>query len=282
MSKRTHDEITSPTDSSPAFITKSEEVVFDVSKNVGLSTGKRCQVQWEIHIGDDQTKTKWWSATLLPHDGRTHILHDDSHDEKDRNDKVTVPLLQLQYDAFPEEGFPEQSVEDVCFLTDHSLFNVSSETRSYWRIDGDTWEPSSDSNEKELFNSDSGESPNSLQVDEIVLPGSSPEDALRKVLSKLSTFSSLFIFEITITSSNYVFNQLLDTVLESALISNGTSYKNMTASQQRIVAENIEKTKEKLVQKLLEQCNSEKDFKHDDSFSGLITEEHVKRCLGEL
>jgi len=253
MSKRTHDEITSPTDSSPAFITKSEEVVFDVSKNVGISTGKRCQVQWEIHIGDDQTKTKWWSATLLPHDGRTHILHDDSHDEKDRNDKVTVPLLQLQYDAFPEEGFPEQSVEDVCFLTDHSLFNVSSETRSYWRIDGDTWEPSSDSNEKELFNSDSGESPNSLQVDEIVLPGSSPEDALRKVL-----------------------------ILESALISNGTSYKNMTASQQRIVAENIEKTKEKLVQKLLEQCNSEKDFKHDDSFSGLITEEHVKRCLGEL
>jgi hypothetical protein len=97
---------------------KAEEIL-DFARTLGLADGVRLQVKWEIvqddHDNDDDenaadeaartastTITHWWTATLLPHDGRV----------VDEN----VAIRTLDYDPYPDGGFPERSREDVVFL----------------------------------------------------------------------------------------------------------------------------------------------------------------------
>lgn len=106
-----------------------EEQTLDLATTLGYKDGDRLEVQWEIHNDDDDndedndnkneegkdnvdndtssstttstTRTVWWKATLLKHDGRT---------------TDSVAIRSLLYDARPDLGFPEPSQEDVVFL----------------------------------------------------------------------------------------------------------------------------------------------------------------------
>jgi hypothetical protein len=99
-------------------VTEGEGELLDLATTLGLKPGERFEVQWEITQGDESggdaaaadadveneeetVETRWWGATLLEHDGRTE-------------DSVAVRVLD--YDPYPEGGFPERSREDVIFL----------------------------------------------------------------------------------------------------------------------------------------------------------------------
>jgi hypothetical protein len=92
----------------------------DLANTLGYKDGDRVEVQWEIHMdeNDDQkndgnveaiqedtssttTTSVWWKATLLEFDGRTID---------------SVAIRCLLYDARPDLGFPEPSKEDVIFM----------------------------------------------------------------------------------------------------------------------------------------------------------------------
>jgi hypothetical protein len=228
--------------------------IIDIAKDINLEPGARLQVQWDLHFdgadeGVEMKQTKWWGGTLLQPDGRTHEL-------QDGEDRVKVPIRVIDYDPYVEAGFPERSLEDVCFLSDHSLLNISSDSRAYWRREDDAWEPTGDLDEEERkIMSTEG----NVSDDEISVSSTSKEDALKIIL---------------------------DTVLQNALQKAGIveKMKKLDAFQQRLMAEKIARAKRKLTEKLLEQVASDdgKDNENAVGFETVITKEHIAKCMEEL
>ena len=98
-----------------------EEEVLDLARTMDLKAGDRLEVQWEIEDNDSSDAAavvRWWGATLLEHDGRT----DDG-----------VAIRTLQYDPYPEGGFPEESREDVIFMGRNVLINYPSQDELTFR-----------------------------------------------------------------------------------------------------------------------------------------------------
>jgi hypothetical protein len=119
-----------------------EGEVLDLATMLGLKVGDRFEVEWEIthddseESGDDAAAaagtdadakeetvtTRWWGATLLEHDGRTE-------------DSVAVRILD--YDPYPEGGFPEHSPEEVIFLGRDILIDPNTHEEMNYRREGD-------------------------------------------------------------------------------------------------------------------------------------------------
>lgn len=215
----------------------------DVASDLKLAEGTRVQVRWEV-----SDEIRWWGGILLPPQAnQIHVL-------KDEDDEVCVPIRQIDYDPYIEGGFPDRSVESVCFLSDHSLLVLSEDTRAFWRKEGDLWEPTNEE-EDELKLIQQGEDEtgvNSTSDDEISISSSSPEDALQLVLN---------------------------TVLQTALQKTGIMDKmgKLPASQQGFIAERIARAKEKLKNKLLEQAQVV-----EGGLERVITKENVLQCMQEL
>jgi hypothetical protein len=242
--------------------------IVDIAQALSLEPGSRIEVQWDLHFDTDvvddtedqidqkeaadaqiDTKqTRWWGGTLLHADTRVHTL-------QDGRDELTVPIRVIDYDPYIEGGFPDRSLEDVCFLTDHSLLNIASDSRSYWRKEGDTWEPNTDMDEEERTimteGADAGDD------DDISVSSTSKEDALRAVL---------------------------DAVLQSAMQKAGIMSKMMKleASQRSIMAEKIAKAKKKLTDKLLELSGDGDANGNGEGLETVITKDHIKKCMEEL
>jgi len=248
-----------------------QSTVVDIAQAISLENASRIEVQWDLHFdngtsldeteiteGDtgvnannDTKQTRWWGGTLLHHDTRMHTL-------QDGQDEVTVPIRVVDYDPYIEGGFPDRSLEDVCFLTDHSLLNHASDSRAYWRKEGEQWEPNIDMDEEERKIMAAPEGAVNNSDDDISVSSTSKEDALRVVL---------------------------DTVLQSAMQKAGIMNKMMKLepSQQSAMAEKIAKAKQKLTDNLLGQLNGNGD--EDSNGGGLetvITTDHIKKCMEGL
>mmetsp|Transcript_31197 Transcript_31197/g.47589 ORF Transcript_31197/g.47589 Transcript_31197/m.47589 type:complete len:239 (+) Transcript_31197:229-945(+) len=86
------------------------KVIEDVAKTLGFKAGDRFEVQWEItDEASGQEHNHWWGATLMDHDGRTS---DDG-----------LAIRVLDYDPYPEGGFPDRSLEDVFFANEGILLD---------------------------------------------------------------------------------------------------------------------------------------------------------------
>lgn len=300
------------------------ENIIDIAHAIDLKPGSRIEVRWDLHFGDTTdtpdnvsananvntdntdakinpessattatatpesiTQTRWWGGTLLHSDGRMHTL-----DDQGSNDMVQVPIRVIDYDPYIEGGFPDRSLEDVCFLTDHSLLNMGSsesESRMWWRKESDTWMPSSDMDEEERKlmygpvspsrgqnNSNSAAAASNMSDDEISVTSTSREDALKVVL-----------------------NTVLQGALQKAGI--GEKMNQLHPSQQSFMAEKIARAKEKLAENLMKQLNNSgaaataptgengagegeggESKNGGDVEQGVITKEHVQKCMEEL
>eukprot|EP00978_Attheya_sp_CCMP212_P031983 scaffold122884_cov51-Attheya_sp.AAC.2 len=233
------------------------EPVSDVCEMVELKLGDRVQVMWEVHmdniigenpdaaaaaaVGASSSHKHWWTATLLLKDDRTHELVADDDDVDDK--PVVVPIRTLDYDPYPQGGFPERSLEDVCFLSEHSILNVSSESNAYYRKEGDNWEPTDDYEERimEAVEADTAEAESQL----VSGNGANKEESMRFIL---------------------------DTVLQASLASTGghTKMQHMNPAQRLAVAEKIATAKERLLERIMQ---------HDGD--GVITAETVRTFMAE-
>lgn len=104
---------------------KARSKPLDVATELGLKAGDRLQVKWDI--SNDETgevATRWWSCTLLAPEGKTI-------------DEGQVVIRTLDYDAYPEGGFPEQSQEDVVFANSATLLNVENGEEMTFRKEGE-------------------------------------------------------------------------------------------------------------------------------------------------
>lgn len=234
------------TSTSTATSTATSTETIDIAETLGLKTGDRIEVQWEIHNdvvvekGDDDDSKKiaattdknndtgtddndkdneddgdvtvtvhWWKATVLEHDGRT---------------TDSVAIRSLLYDARPDLGFPEISKEDVVFMG-HDILVPANE------VDSADWENDPDAVSRMPFRRvDNGE-------------------------------------EVTFYNDDDLEEQL-NSILMGAFNKNQQQWRNMPASQQAVIAEMINMKKEELKRVIKEEA------KHK-----VITSETIKEIL---
>jgi len=98
--------------------------VLDLANTLGFKVGDRLEVEWEIMNESDNSdsKTHWWAATLLEHNGRT---------------EDSVAIRTLDYDPYPEGGFPERSQEEVIFMGEDLLIDPVSHQELRYRREGE-------------------------------------------------------------------------------------------------------------------------------------------------
>ncbi|GFH52783.1 hypothetical protein CTEN210_09259 [Chaetoceros tenuissimus] len=221
-----------------------EDNFCDVAQDMKLDSGTRLEVQWELHSDQDNTTTiRWWGGTLLPHDGRTYTFDDES------GDKVTVPIRVIDYDPFEEGGFMDRSLEDVAFLTDHTLQNMASNSSSYWRLEKDNWEPSVDIDDysKKMLKDHDTKLRLSEVVSQSVVAGESKETLVQNLLNE---------------------------VLKSSIQRTGLNdkMKALPASVQATLAERIASSYKAFGDKLVEQLEE----------SDEITEEHINKIAQSM
>jgi hypothetical protein len=115
--------------------------VFDGAFVYGLKSGDRVSVKWEIieneGTADERAVDHWWGATLLEYDGRTYIEQEEDEEQSHENDDDAGPVAVhlLEYDEYPEGGFPEKSREEIIFASAFELVDMKSmDTLPYKRI----------------------------------------------------------------------------------------------------------------------------------------------------
>ena len=129
------------------------EYCFDVFKTLNLEGGDRLELLWclaapgeedetAVEEGsterpmttDTKEETRWWGATLLPVEKPVrYFTFSEAEDEEDDESPVSsgssanpsasfeagirVPIRVLDYDPYIEGGFPENSLNEVAFLS---------------------------------------------------------------------------------------------------------------------------------------------------------------------
>ena len=266
----------------------------------------RIQVKWDLHVvvpmeeskvagtsnadGDKdirshrqtmtQTVTRWWGATLLHPDGRTHVLTDDGSDltsspvqtPQRPADTAVVPIRVLDYDPCEEYGFPERSLEEVVFLSDHNLLNLSSGTRAHYRLEGADWEPS---NAEEIGEDGLCQIDLDQSAHEAGATGTTSSDAAAAAVERSSNDDSV----VTVSGEEGV-RSVLDRVLMKALGGVSDRLNKLDAAQQRIVASKVADAKEKLLTKMMESQGNSGNGGEREHIT--ITPELVKRAMEEI
>jgi len=107
------------------------EELLDLAETMGLKPGDRLEVLWQVgednsdhdDTNDDKNVlTHWWGATLLEHDGRT---------------EDSVAIRVLDYDPFPEGGYPDRSLEDVVFINKDVIVDFETQGELTFRREGE-------------------------------------------------------------------------------------------------------------------------------------------------
>ena len=245
--------------------------------NVGSSNNNNSHKTPVKQAVQTKTITLWWGAFLLPPDGRTHLLTDDGGDfgsspvptPKKPADAATVPVRSLDYDAMPHYGFPDRSLEDVVFLSDHALLNMSSGTRAHYRKEGTNWEPShaEQIGEDGLCRADLG------QADAPAAAAASASAAIPA--SDASTTASASP-SVTVNGEEGI-RTVLDSVLLKAMSGVSDQLGRLNPAQQRVVAAKIADAKEKLVTKMVQARDGT-----NGSGGTVITPAYVKQCMEEV
>ena len=111
----------------PKSVCEDDQDAPDLARILGINPGDRLEVKWDI--GGDETKsaneseqvttTRWWGATLLEHDGKF---------------EDGCAIRALEYDAWPEGGFPEKSTEEIIFIGRDTLVDVETQDQMEFRL----------------------------------------------------------------------------------------------------------------------------------------------------
>ncbi|KAL3775247.1 hypothetical protein ACHAWO_012998 [Cyclotella atomus] len=132
----------------------------DIPAELNLTPGTRLQVKWTICDDDDdeaaeeETSAKpsspksiqvWWTATLQPKTPSFHTLTPETKDEMDLFDQgdVTLTIYELDYDPLPSMDFHERSIEQVAFVSEKTLLNLSTDELMIYRKEGEESPPPS-------------------------------------------------------------------------------------------------------------------------------------------
>ena len=201
----------------------------DIPANLGYESGTRLQVKWNISDEDDDADKGnddkvseegsnkavqvWWTATLKPRTDQTHTLTPEEQEEVDVDaHDVTLPVYELDYDPLPDLEFYDRSIEQVAFVSNTTLLNLSSDEIMIYRRFGEASPPASPAE------------------------SDSEEDAVRAG-DRHVTPAGL--------------NSLMETILQSSIKNSGINFSALPMNRQQMFAERVKTMKDRLHEKLL-------------------------------
>ena len=88
---------------------------------LGLTTGGRIEVLWEVEMSDDTDEKIWWGATLLEAEG-----------------EAKVGEASIRYDG--RDGFAEET-RRIVISSGSRMWDTDLNEGLPWRVQGSTWEP---------------------------------------------------------------------------------------------------------------------------------------------
>lgn len=254
---------------SGATETSTVDTKHDVCSLLNLKNGDRLEVQWNVESTSDDTTsiTRWWGATLIINTGTDNVdknemytftdstaannegdEHGDNNDHCDTTtaDAITVPTRILEYDPYPEGGYPDQSVAKVAFLTNSLVYDIEHDATCIYRLEGSMWEPTDD----DMTEAASGTATcASNQIKSLESPSSTSATA--------TSSSSPAELEIPFDGTYETLQTIVETILSNVFQQSTKVQNNLTKLsqyQQGIIATKIQRTKELFTEKLWEQC----------------------------
>mmetsp|Transcript_18436 Transcript_18436/g.39613 ORF Transcript_18436/g.39613 Transcript_18436/m.39613 type:complete len:288 (+) Transcript_18436:156-1019(+) len=240
--------------------------VVDVAAELSFQPGDRIEVKWTINDDDSEEEGQennelkgkaengenakcisvWWPATLC---GKTDEMHTLSYEERQESEvahdltpDVKVPIYKLNYAPLEEHGFETHSLEDVAFISNQTLLNLSTDEMMTFRKVGEPSPPSSPSpNEEEI-----------AKVD---------ESAISREFDGQDEVGSFM-------------NQLMQQCLKNTGMDE--KMKSLPKSQQLIMAERIQKAKDGFLGKMMEETDKM------GPGNKIITADVVRRCMAQM
>mmetsp|Transcript_30395 Transcript_30395/g.68538 ORF Transcript_30395/g.68538 Transcript_30395/m.68538 type:complete len:294 (-) Transcript_30395:83-964(-) len=243
-------------DSSPQ--SSEDEVVDLIASSLNFGVNDKLEVKWIISDDDEteQASNKvhkvWWRASLNGKVDKFHHLSDKEQEESGiLTSNVKVAIYELSYEPRPDLGYDTNSIEEVAFLSDHTLLNLSTEEIMLFRKEGAPSPPGSP-----------------VPEDEVVMPMGDEPAARKPVKSEIArTFNG-----------EDEMKSFLDEVMNRVLKSSGIDAKlrEMPMSSQQDLMWKIRTAKDRMLDKLLEELGNMK------SGEKVITEDVVNRCLSDI
>lgn len=246
--------------------------VIDVALEMNFQRGDCIEVKWTINDDDDSEGegqhnseevkmmainedespkqiTVWWAATLCEKTDKMHTLTDEESKEREgayelhKSPGVQVPIYTLNYAPLEEHGFDTHSLEDVAFISNRTLLNLSTDEMMTFRKSGEPSPPSSPT----------------------------PDDTGGKMNTSESVISREF-------ASQDEMGDFINQLMQQCLTSTGMAEKmtSLPASEQLIIAERIKKAKEGFLSKIIEETDKM------GAGNKVITGEVVKRCMAQM
>ncbi|KAL7551741.1 hypothetical protein ACHAWF_014928 [Thalassiosira exigua] len=247
------------------------EEIIDVVTKLSIKTGEKVEVKWTIN-GDDDSQEEggkkgegsaektdangdkeesenavsvWWLATLRGKTGNMYTLTDEERDENsganasDKAGVVKVPIYNLAYVPMPEHGFDSISLEEVAFVSNQTLLNLSTDELMTFRKHGEKSPPPSPTTDIE-----------EMAPSEISKEFNGPDEM----------------------------KSFMDQVMQQCLKSTGMDQKmkSMPFSDQQVIAERIQRAKDGMMEKIMEETDKMGAGKK------VITADVVRRCMKQM
>lgn len=181
-------------------------------------SGGACARKEEVSADRKNTVEMWWPAIVCDPTDKVHLLLD-----PDTGESLEVPVHALRYCPRPDDGFPEPSIDDVCFVNEHRLLDLQFDGLVYWRRLGSTWEPPPFSDEED--------------EDLVERPGQSQPNP---------DFAALKGCE------REAIGELVEGVVGSLLRAHASHLRGMPATRQLAIAERMAAMRKKLVDRILD------------------------------
>mmetsp|Transcript_9502 Transcript_9502/g.20595 ORF Transcript_9502/g.20595 Transcript_9502/m.20595 type:complete len:320 (+) Transcript_9502:121-1080(+) len=257
-----------------AATAKTKEEVVDVAAELRFEPGDRIEVKWTINDDDDEsegdetmtkeatniedenskTVTVWWGATLC---GKTEAMHTLSNEEKEESEididmhkspDVKVPIYRLNYSPLEEHGFETHSLEDVAFISNQTLLNLSTDEMMTFRKVGAPSPPPSPT-------------PESIHTYKTSSTTTTDESSISQEFATQDEIKSFM-------------NQLMQSCLKNTGMDE--KMKNMPKSEQLVMAEKIRKAQDGFLGKMM------KETEKMGEGNRVITADVVRRCMTQM
>jgi len=186
---------------------------------------------------------------------------------------VRLPIYKIIYDPLPSLGFPDYSIEEVGFISNVTLFNLSSEEMMNFRLEGVVGSPVDD---------DDGVETNKKNIDHAIVASSgggglfSAKAATATGEGMMTNFNPYETYK-EFHSEDDIRNYMNE-LMQKSMSSTGMD-RRMNALpriQQNVIACRINKALEGLLGKIMEEMGKK------EGGNRVVTAEVVKRCMEQM
>jgi hypothetical protein len=201
---------------------------------------------------------------LNPNNNNTH--------QKKPLPNVRVPIYEIVYDPLPQMGFPDYSTEEIAFISNVTLLNLSTEEMMNFRKEGDLASPAASSSSGSPVGAvleGDGQGGGLLFSDEVAA-------ATNATATTTTTNNPNEICKEFRTEDDI--RQYMNELMQKTMLSTGLNSKMdlLPRSQQNVIATRINKALEGLLGKIMEETG------RMEGGSRVVTAEVVRRCMDQM